>query len=74
MHTKILVLVVAVSVLLLGCGPGKKGCQWWDTDCPDSPYGDTSTASTSTNTDLAACLEECNSDPDCEAECVDTGP
>ena len=73
MHTKILALALAVSVLLLGCGPGKKGCQWWDTECPDSPYGATSTttANTFSTTDVTSCIEACEGDLACEEECVD---
>lgn len=70
MRTKILALALAVSVLLLGCGPSKKGCQWWDRDCPDSPYGNAPVATSTTSTnDVEVCIEDCEDNLDCEDVC-----
>lgn len=68
MHTKILVLTFVAALLLIGCGPGKGGCRWWDTDCPDSPYSETST--TSNTFSVESCVEACDGDLVCEDECV----
>lgn len=64
-------MVLASFLLILGCGPRRDGCKWFDRECPDSPVGRAETSSTSTDNEAdLTCVEDCDGDLECEADCA----